>query len=222
MEKIEQHETNRESQYWAEFYEKNDFSEGSSFFEFINELPQMPGTIVDIGCGQGRDSFAFAKANTERQVIGLDRSDVGVENAINQTDNPNISFYQCDVSDSEDLIEKLNYARDISKTGDICYYMRFFLHSVPEDIQQSLMVTIAEHAQPGDVFTAEFRTDKDLETSKEFGDTHYRRYQSAEEFSYNLKTQHGWEDIVYEVEDTGLSPYKHEDPVLYRVIAIKS
>lgn len=138
MEKIQNHETNRESEYWSHFYEKNNFKRGSSFYEFINELPELPGTIVDIGCGQGRDSFAFSQSDNGRQVVGLDRSYSGVESANSQARNSSmedrISFFECDVSDNTDLLEKLDYARSISKTGDVCYYMRFFLHSIPEDV----------------------------------------------------------------------------------------
>jgi hypothetical protein len=96
--------------------------------------------------------------------------------------------------------------------------MRFFLHSIPEDTQQALMASLAEDAQPGDVFAAEFRTDKDIDHTRVFGDTHYRRYQNAEEFSKQLQDEHGWE-VVFETESRGLSPYKDEDPTLYRVIA---
>ena len=48
---------------------------GSSFFEFIDSLPDTPGTVVDIGCGDGRDALAFGTAG--RHVLGLDQSPSG-------------------------------------------------------------------------------------------------------------------------------------------------
>ena len=41
------------------------------------------------------------------------------------------------------------------------FYMRFFLHSIPADVQAGLMSTISDVARSGDVLAAEFRTDKD-------------------------------------------------------------
>lgn len=222
-EKVESHDKTQEETYWAAFYERNDFNDGSTFFDFINGLPQLPETVVDIGCGQGRDSFAFA--NEGRQVLGLDRSETGIMHANNKAVynslESSLSFSTCDVSDYVSLYENLNKAREQANNENVLYYMRFFLHSIPEDAQDTLLQVISSHAQTGDVLTAEFRTDKDENQLKAFGDTHYRRYQNADDFSRKLKDDYGWEDIAFETESRGLSPYGDEDPTLYRVIAVR-
>jgi hypothetical protein len=99
----------------------------------------------------------------------------------------------------------------------VMFYLRFFLHSIPADVQEGLMRAISHHARPGDVLAAEFRTDKDEQNSKVHG-KHYRRFQNAVEFSRRLSGDHGFVP-EYEEENTGLSPYQGEDPVLYRVVA---
>ncbi|WP_343993143.1 hypothetical protein, partial [Nocardioides dubius] len=81
-----------------------------------------------------------------------------------------------------------------------------------------LMAAIATHARAGDLFAAEFRTDKDESVQKVHGN-HYRRFQNAVEFRDSLTAKFGFGEVLFEVEDTGLSPYGDEDPVLYRVIA---
>ena len=96
------------------------------------------------------------------------------------------------------------------------FYMRFFLHAISEDVQERLLAAIDAHARPGDYFAAEFRTDKD-ETTSHVHTKHYRRFQNAAEFSARLAGLRF--DILHEEEGTGLSPYKGEDPVLYRVVA---
>ncbi|WP_343993145.1 hypothetical protein, partial [Nocardioides dubius] len=40
--------------YWANFYARTAYGSGSSFFEFVNARAEMPGTVIDIGCGDGR------------------------------------------------------------------------------------------------------------------------------------------------------------------------
>src|SRR5581483_6978861 len=66
--------------YWASFYARTTFTSGSTFFELVNGRLDLPDTIVDIGCGDGRDSYAFAAAGRGK-VTGLDRSHVGVRQA---------------------------------------------------------------------------------------------------------------------------------------------
>lgn len=221
-ERVSTHDTASEANYWSKFYERHDFDAGSSFCEFIGELPELPNTIIDFGCGQGRDSFAFARTN--KNVYGFDRSEVGIEHANNKSKSESLdghlSFDVCDVSDKAALIDKISAVRSQTESGDICYYMRFFLHSIPEEAQDVLLSTLAEQAQPGDIFAAEFRTDKDEDHKRVFGDTHYRRYQNADEFSKRLRDEYGWE-INFETESRGLSPYKDEDPTLYRVLATR-
>jgi hypothetical protein len=209
-----------EQDHWANFYQEHSFRTGSSFFEFVNSWPGLPGVVVDIGCGQGRDSMAFARAG--RHAHGVDKSEEGIRAATanSQTDDipGKLTFSLCDISDRDALSKVISAARESNTDDGLTYYMRFFLHSIPEDTQHTLLATITEHAVPQDLLAAEFRTDKDIENPKLFGDSHYRRFQSASVFSRTLREQYGWV-IDYEIEAQGLSPYKEEDPVLYRVIA---
>jgi len=49
---------------------------------------------------------------------------------------------------------------------------------------------------------------------------HFRRFQNAAEFGRRLSSEYGF-SILHEEEGTGLSPYRGEDPVLYRVVAAR-
>ena len=57
--------------YWADFYAHHEIEGGSSFFEAVKDRPDLPSTVIDLGCGDGRDSLAFGTAG--RTVIGMDR-----------------------------------------------------------------------------------------------------------------------------------------------------
>jgi SAM-dependent methyltransferase len=202
--------------YWAKFYARTGFAKGSTFFEKVDGRPDVPGRVIDIGCGDGRDSHAFGR--TGRSVLGVDRSLVGVQHARDKAAEMGLSdrvqFEVCDVADD---------ARTVltSVTSDpdmpVLFYLRFFLHSVPEDVQDTLLQAIADVARPGDMLAAEFRTDKDEGRSKTYGD-HYRRFQNGPAFGQTLHHRYGFE-VLDEQQGTGLSVYGDEDPELYRVIA---
>ena len=203
--------------YWADFYSRTSYSEGSTFFEFVNAREDTPDTVIDIGCGDGRDGCAFGAAG--RTVLGLDQSPVGIEHANAHAAQLGVAervrFDVCDVADVDDLGRALDRAEG-GDSGPVMFYMRFFLHAISAEVQGRLLNAIDAHARPGDCFAAEFRTDKDEATSH-VHTKHYRRFQNAEEFSATL-TGLGF-SILHEEEGTGLSPYKGEDPVLYRVVA---
>jgi len=204
--------------YWANFYARNEYASGSTFYEFVNKRPGTPSWVIDIGCGDGRDARAFGAAG--RTVLGLDQSHMGVEHARGQAARAGledrVSFEVCDVSEAEHLRSVL--AERLAKAdGPVLFYLRFFLHSIPEDVQETLMSVIAEQAREGDVLAAEFRTEKDAEKTKVHG-KHYRRFQSGDLFGKRLREDFGFEP-EHEEEGTGLSPYQGEDPVLYRVVA---
>jgi SAM-dependent methyltransferase len=202
--------------YWAKFYARTGFAKGSTFFEKVDSWPDVPGRVIDIGCGDGRDSNAFGRVG--RSVVGLDRSAVGVQHARDKAAEMGLSdrvqFEVCDVADdARTVLASVTADSDES----VLFYLRFFLHSVPEPVQDTLMQAIADVARPGDMLAAEFRTDKDEGRSKTYGD-HFRRFQNGSAFGRTLQQRYGFE-VLDEQEGTGLSVYGDEDPELYRVIA---
>jgi SAM-dependent methyltransferase len=206
--------------YWANFYARTSVATGSTFFERVNGWPDIPGHIVDIGCGDGRDAHAFASAG--RSVLGLDRSEIGVQHARDKAEElglgDRVRFEICDVSVADDVSQMLAGAT-ADPAVPVVFYLRFFLHSVPEDVQETLMQTIADVARPGDMVAAEFRTDKDQARSKTFTG-HFRRFQNGPAFGQALRDRYGF-TVLDEQEGTGLSVYGDEDPELYRVIAAR-
>jgi SAM-dependent methyltransferase len=211
-------EEQRTKVYWANFYAEHGYAAGSSFFELVQASDETPPRLVDIGCGDGRDTRAFASAG--RTVLGLDQSPVGIAHAAHEAAEAGLadraSFEVCDVADTEQLRRAVDaFIGDSSEP--VMFYLRFFLHAIHEDAQKALLDTLGDVTRPGDMFAAEFRTDKDAKNAKAHGN-HYRRFQNAEEFRASLEDTYGF-TVLFDVESDGLSPYKEEDPVLYRVIA---
>jgi hypothetical protein len=212
-------EAQRSKVYWTNFYARTSYSSGSTFFEFVNARPDTPGTVIDIGCGDGRDSCAFGAAG--RRVLGLDQSPIGVQHAAARAStlalDDSVDFQVCDVADTQSLTRLLRTITSEAADAPVLFYLRFFLHSITEEVQDGLMDVISGCARPGDLLAAEFRTEKDELATKVHG-KHYRRYQNGQAFGASLTERHSFA-LLHEEESTGLSPYKGEDPVLYRVVA---
>lgn len=220
----ETHKTNlKEENYWANFYNKVQHTSPSTFAQFVLNRKDVPHFIIDIGCGSGRDSFSFAK--NSRYVVGIDRSHEAIFHATQYAKKQKlddfIEFLRVDITESIQLKDALKYIKSKanSNNSSVMFYMRFFLHSITDKAQENLLNTIQEIATKNDFLAVEFRTDKDKETEKTYGD-HYRRYQNAQIFSSILQNKYNFE-VLFEIEEKDLSPYKDENPILYRAIAKK-
>ncbi|KRF13118.1 class I SAM-dependent methyltransferase [Nocardioides sp. Soil796] len=208
--------------YWADFYEHTGFLTPSPFFEAVSARGDVPRIVVDLGCGEGRDSVAHAEAG--RRVFGIDRSQRGIRRAEAKAAElgleDRLSFHECDVADTEALASVVGRARAEAGDEPVMFYLRFFLHSLEEETQDALLSSLDALSRPGDVLAAEFRTADDKANPKVHRH-HYRRYQDGPAFGAALAQQHAFE-VLEEQEGIGLSPYQDEDPHLYRVVARRS
>jgi SAM-dependent methyltransferase len=207
--------------HWADFYSRHHFDSGSTFSRFVLDRPGTPARLVDLGCGDGRDACALAAAG--RTVLGVDASEEGVAHAALRAEglglDSRLSFVACDVSDAESLrshLEPFVAAAD----GPVGFYLRFFLHAIPEDAQARLLQTLDAVARPGDQLLAEFRTTGDAAIRKVHG-KHFRRYLDASAFAAELSTTYRFE-VEHLEEGQGLSPFGEEDPVLCRIVATRT
>ena len=52
----------------------------SEFISFAEDFPTRPATVLDLGCGQGRDSYLFASKGMD--VTGVDISPTGIKQMV--------------------------------------------------------------------------------------------------------------------------------------------
>lgn len=201
--------------YWKQFYRDNNVTDGSPFAQFVAKRLPARCTIIEIGSGTGRDAVFFAEHG--HCVFGADRAIEGVERATAaaQESKLKVTFRVVDAADREQL---QTFLGSVTPSGQTVVYMRFFLHSIPREVQELIFDEISR-LPSGFLLALEFRTDQDSGQPKVFGE-HYRRYIKPSEVVESLVSR-GF-DIEFEVAGTGLSPFGKEDPHLARILARKA
>lgn len=200
--------------YWESFYKKNDApQEQSSFAEFISQRFSDIKNIIDVGCGNGRDSIFFASLGYN--VIGIDRSNIAISLFKKESLRRKVkicNFYE------KDIIETDFFQIFDENKIDPCetiIYSRFFLHAIGEEAEQELLKSSLRMMRKGTILCLEFRSTEDKTINKVFPH-HYRRFietSTMKEKCISLGMR-----IDYAVSGRGIAPYKGEDPFVSRLI----
>jgi hypothetical protein len=182
---------------------------------------RLPKVIVECGCGDGRDSIAFGSAG--KQVLALDRSEIGARRAQEFANRlglrGSVTFRACDVTDDANFLKFVSDFR-AERTGEpALYYCRFFLHSLNDQALKAFLTNLTKVMNQGDYFAAEFRTNEDEALAKVHGG-HFRNFIDPMKFRDELKSKWKMNVQVFQVGN-GFSPYKDEDPALCRLIAAR-
>lgn len=99
-------------EYWKDFYKGHRFDEPSGFAQWV--LPRIKGTLVDLGCGDGRDTHYFRAAGI--RCYGVDAS------------NEDVLIIKQDVS---------AFIKENESPDNV--YTRFFWHAIPDDVQEEIL-----------------------------------------------------------------------------------
>ena len=200
--------------YWDSYYsEKLGIEAPSSYSIKVLNFIKQRESILELGCGNGRDSFYFA--NNGIRVIAVDQS----KNIINRIkkENKNPTFLCEDIIDiQENFNYKVNHC-----------YARFFFHALNENEENSALRFIANILPINGYFFSESRSiksslyGKGKSLSKDIYSTdHKRRFIRKSKFIAKLK-QNGFE-IENIIESDGLALYENDDPVVIRICAKKT
>jgi tellurite methyltransferase len=201
--------------YWDSYYRNNKKFKESTFARFVKKkiiIKNRNNRMIDIGCGNGRDSFYFSK--NKLRVTAIDISKNAIRNNAIRT-NPNLNFINFD-------IEK----KTMSKKFDFIY-CRFFIHAINEKAEDKLFKLFNKIKKKNTLAFLEFRNDKDTIFDKnknkyhnnivEFEKGHFRRIINLEKFIFKIKKQVGCK-IKYKKSSKNLSVYKKDNPNLSRLI----
>ena len=206
----------RDREYWNQYYlsKEGQISKPSGFAEFISQYLNPNKCLLELGCGNGRDSIYFL--NLGLKVIGIDASDYIIKRLQHEfNDNHNADFIY------DDFVQY----RPNDKMKFDYVYSRFTLHAISELQEDILLKNIREYVEDDGIFFIEARTVKDslygkgvcVNKNAFIYDKHYRRFIDANEFKLKLKIMNY--EIIFFEEKTGFSKTEYSDPVLMRCIA---
>jgi len=209
-----------DKKYWTEYYAKNSKpTDASSFAEFI--LPKLTEdkNLIELGCGNGRDSIYFAQNNLNVTAVDQVQEEVDYLNENHKEDN--IHFIAGDFTDLKNTTSE-----EIKNTDFDYVYSRFTFHSINEAKEDRTLDWIEEHLKTDGCFLLEARSLNDpmfkqgeaLSETENFT-THYRRYMDLDKITQKLESRNF--EIIYKIEDNDLAVYKDDNPYVIRIIARK-
>lgn len=186
------------TEYWKDFYINQKAPEdGSNFAGFICDNIKEGTTLVDLGCGNGRDTRYF----NSNGVLAM-----GIDLVAPEGDN----FLEGDFTQCNQIAE--------------VYYSRFTVHAIDEDALDQMLKSISAVIGSG-ILCIETRSAKGLidtdhgliNFASPIGGAHFRMLYTLEYLVSKLES-FGF-IIQYSCESTGLAVYKEEDPMIVRIIA---
>ena len=202
--------------FWNKYYKsKDNNNKPSNFALFINKNFVKKNThLLDVGAGDGRDSFYFRKK--AKHVYSIDQSNIVIKKNRLKTRRlglKNVTFKNL----------SSNHLRKIANKKINFIYARFFLHAIKEVNENILLQSIKRNFEPKTIISFEFRTTKDILMKKgkklskyERLTDHYRRFIDSNKFVDKLKKMNF--KILYKKLGINLSKSPNDNPHLCRII----
>jgi len=204
--------------YWNDYYNKNPpISYPSNFAKSILTYLQHGNHLVDLGCGNGRDSLFFLENGIN--VFGVDSCQIAIDSLKSITGSRKNIEFLCDdfINNSYIYNRKYDY-----------FYSRFTIHSITEDEENILLSNVFNSLNHGGLFFIEVRGIHDEIYGKGepagrnayIYNEHFRRFIVNDEL-INALVNKGFE-VIYNEESRGFAKYVNEDPLIIRIIARKN
>jgi len=202
--------------HWDEYYKKDKAPLfPSPFAEYVASKLKTEQNILEIGCGNGRDSKYFSSKG--HNVTGLDKSGAAINLCQSIYSGESIEFYFGAITD---------LAKTNKKQYDLIY-SRFVIHAMSLNEELEMLTMSYRLLNEDGQFFIECRSINDplseageILSHTERIEGHYRRFIILKEFIQRL-VQVGFE-VVEAIENIGLAKFGEEDPMVIRVKAIKA
>ncbi|MGH3504478.1 MAG: methyltransferase domain-containing protein [Nocardioidaceae bacterium] len=186
--------------------------EHSPFAEWV--LPQLDGTevLLDVGCGNGRDTLWLAEQGVT--TVGLDYSPGAVSRCRTRVaqEAATADFDTLNLYDLREVLGKgALMARRLPRPRAL--YARFMLHTLEDDGREALWRLSSTLLRGGGLAFFEFRTHRDARRPHDR--SHYCRFLDPDDVCTEIERAGG--DVRDRVEGRGMSPHGGEDPELCRL-----
>ncbi len=172
---------NENAAYWDKFYgDQQGPTTPSDFALFVaRQFPQL-AFVVDVGCGNGRDSSFFLGLGVP--VLAVDQSEVAIGALQKKHVGENLVSFAANI-ESPDLIFKIDrWLKSIESNCEGIIYARFFLHAINDEQEDAFLDAVSKWAKIHPItICLEFRTQHDAQRTKVTAH-HYRRYMDPKAF----------------------------------------
>lgn len=205
----------RDVDYWNSYYENDlvELQKPSDFALFATSYMEPNKKIMDIGCGNGRDSLLFARNGLN--VIGVDASKIAIDK-LNKLNYENAPLFVCDDFVTCKALYQAQYDY---------FYSRWTIHAISEHQEDELLANITSSLKTGGLLFIEARSINDelcgqgekLSDYEYIHDAHYRRFIDKDKLVKKLVSL-GYE-IIYAEENDGFSITNTSNPTLIRIVA---
>ena len=205
----------RDSMYWNEFYRKHKEFSPSLFAQSLVDKLEEGKYLLELGCGNGRDSLFFA--NNGVYVTAIDASEPAISYLKDSKAHENMLFICDDFVKSEPI-----YQRQYDYI-----YSRFTLHAISEREEHRLLNNVTKALKANGKLFIEARSIHDeifgmgqmVEKNAYIYNDHFRRFIDMDELKSKL-VERGF-SILYAEESDEFSPTEDSKPMLIRMIATK-
>lgn len=206
----------RDTEYWNQYYKDKKAPEEPSLFAqwILNDL-ENGKNLLELGCGNGRDSLFFFENGMN--VTAVDASEKTINQLKEEHQKGNICFI-CDdfVCSSSIFVSQYEYV-----------YSRFSLHAINEEQETEVINNVYNVLKQGGKFYIEVRSvhdelfGKGKKVGKDayFYEGHYRRFLRIKKLEKKLRTS-GF-SIIYSEENIDFAPYNGSNPPVIRIVAQK-
>lgn len=199
--------------HWSDYYSSGAApAKPSPFAESVNSQIASGTKLIEIGCGNGRDSSFFSREGHD--VTALDPSESAITHCKGADASGRIHYHHGTLPE---LVETVAGPFDAA-------YSRFVIHAMPLVEEVRTLDAAAKVLAPGSKFFIECRSINDQmarqgevisPTERILG--HYRRFIVKSELEARL-VDAGFR-IVDSIESNGLAVFGDDDPVVIRVVA---
>ena len=201
--------------YWNTYYINHPDNPPSAFAQTV--VKRIGSRVLDLGCGNGRDSLLFAQSS---KVVAVDNATQALlslqiaRNAFNSMFDTDYLGLPLDIQTVHiDIITQKHILEPIVQHVS-SIYTRFLLHTIPHEHQGALLDLLFNNMRKGAYIFIECRSDNGVSPD----DTHARWLVSKDMVKHYLKKY----QIEYMLcEECGLAPTDNEDPLIIRIIGMK-
>ncbi|OUW74340.1 MAG: hypothetical protein CBD76_00275 [Pelagibacteraceae bacterium TMED216] len=160
----------KENQYWNDYYNsKTKRHPNSEFSEFVLDKIEKESSLIDIGCGDGRDTHFFSENKIFSKGIDFSQETIKQNKPLS---NKYLSFEHMDLQSINELHETFDYA-----------YCRFIFHSITEKIESKLLFWLSSNIKKNIFIETRIL---DFENREE-NLNHYRRFFSEDDLINKMK-----------------------------------